>query len=373
MIRSSFSFPSTHHPQIDEEVDPASIEHFGISTVEAMSAGVIPVGLSRGGTATIVQHGVSGYLAGTKEDVIDWTVKLFDSSGEDLLKMQRAALASVAQYSPEQFLHNFDSIVGRGLLNEPFHRLAAVQTAVLRKVPLIVSPSSRNVAVIVEPLIRSEFEFSVRTTMARLGPDWSLCVVHQKSNAAFVQHVLKNVHNARFISIDHDLTTVHGYSRLLKALWFWRMLEADRVLIFQWDSVIVGGQDIHIEDFEEYDYVGAPWDKENDIWTSKHAAELIEADRTGNGGFSLRRVQPMLEICQDLGAESPDDEAEDIFFVKALAARGYSVAPREVAYRFAREVPIEDLPDERPFALHAAWYYEKGILDRYFPRSPGAV
>ncbi len=44
------------------EDDPERLEHFGISTVEAMSAGAVPVVIGRGGLLETVRDGVDGYL-----------------------------------------------------------------------------------------------------------------------------------------------------------------------------------------------------------------------------------------------------------------------------------------------------------------------
>jgi glycosyltransferase involved in cell wall biosynthesis len=46
----------------DEGRDPAAMEHFGITTVEAMAAGCVPVVINRAGQAEIVQHRRSGLL-----------------------------------------------------------------------------------------------------------------------------------------------------------------------------------------------------------------------------------------------------------------------------------------------------------------------
>ena len=50
--------------------DPASVEHFGISIVEAMSRGAIPVVTAAGGPSEIVIHNVTGYHAHSPRDFI---------------------------------------------------------------------------------------------------------------------------------------------------------------------------------------------------------------------------------------------------------------------------------------------------------------
>ncbi len=47
---------------VDEESHPAEIEHFGMTTVEAMARGAVPVVFGRGGQPEIVRDGVDGRL-----------------------------------------------------------------------------------------------------------------------------------------------------------------------------------------------------------------------------------------------------------------------------------------------------------------------
>jgi glycosyltransferase involved in cell wall biosynthesis len=57
---------------------PEYAEHFGISTVEAMGAGVVPVVISAGGQKEIVEDGKSGFLWNTIQDLVEYTKKLIE-------------------------------------------------------------------------------------------------------------------------------------------------------------------------------------------------------------------------------------------------------------------------------------------------------
>jgi glycosyltransferase involved in cell wall biosynthesis len=57
----------------DLDHDPVRAEHFGITTVEAMSAGAVPVVINAGGQPEIVRSGVDGYLFDTPEELVRFT------------------------------------------------------------------------------------------------------------------------------------------------------------------------------------------------------------------------------------------------------------------------------------------------------------
>jgi glycosyltransferase involved in cell wall biosynthesis len=63
---------------------PEYAEHFGISTVEAMGAGVVPVVINAGGQKEIVQNGENGILWNNEEELIEKTSGLIKN--EDMLK-----------------------------------------------------------------------------------------------------------------------------------------------------------------------------------------------------------------------------------------------------------------------------------------------
>jgi glycosyltransferase involved in cell wall biosynthesis len=93
----------------DQNVDPVLVEHFGISTVEAMAAGCVPVVINKGGQSEIVEHEVSGFVWETLDELENYTTRLM--SDDNLrLQMSAAARKRAQMFSREMFLRNF---VGR--------------------------------------------------------------------------------------------------------------------------------------------------------------------------------------------------------------------------------------------------------------------
>ena len=60
----------------DEDRHPERMEHFGMTTVEAMSAGCIPVVINKGGQKEIVEHGTSGFLWNTLDELADFSARI---------------------------------------------------------------------------------------------------------------------------------------------------------------------------------------------------------------------------------------------------------------------------------------------------------
>jgi glycosyltransferase involved in cell wall biosynthesis len=74
------------------DAHPERMEHFGISTVEAMAAGCVPVVINRGGQPEIVEHGVSGFVWETVDELIAHTTRLLE---DDALRERMSAAARV--------------------------------------------------------------------------------------------------------------------------------------------------------------------------------------------------------------------------------------------------------------------------------------
>lgn len=84
------------------EQHPERAEHFGISTIEAMSAGAVPVVIDAGGQKEIVENEDNGFLWNTENELVKLTNELIEN--KDLIeKMSRAATKRAEFFNRERF------------------------------------------------------------------------------------------------------------------------------------------------------------------------------------------------------------------------------------------------------------------------------
>ncbi len=87
---------------VDENIHPENTEHFGITIVEAMASGVVPVVISHGGIPEIVDNGVNGFLWKTIDELVSKTEKLIENS-DTLTLMSQQSLINCQQFSKDNF------------------------------------------------------------------------------------------------------------------------------------------------------------------------------------------------------------------------------------------------------------------------------
>lgn len=99
---------------VDEAAEPHRCEHFGITVVEAMSRGCIPVVVGRGGPAEIVTHGVDGFHVQTLDQLIEHTCWLLarPEGDTELQAMRDRARQTAGHYTAERMLAAFESLLG---------------------------------------------------------------------------------------------------------------------------------------------------------------------------------------------------------------------------------------------------------------------
>ncbi|KAL9011496.1 MAG: hypothetical protein Q9173_003659 [Seirophora scorigena] len=121
-------------------------------------------------------------------------------------------------------------------------------------------------------------------------------------------------------------------SRFLTTLWLYEKVlqPAEWLLVFQTDSILCANSDGNLDDWLDYDWVGAPWSPD-----SRYG---------GNGGLSLRRVSSIIQILRDQ-IRIPNSDPEDVWLTSRLGHRpGAKVANGSVSLTFSGENIYYDKP-----------------------------
>jgi len=94
----------------DEDQHPGKQEHFGITTVEAMSAGVVPIVYGSGGQKEIVTEGVNGFLW---SDVDQLTRRTREVATDQMLSggLSTRAMESSKQFGRRAFTARLDELI----------------------------------------------------------------------------------------------------------------------------------------------------------------------------------------------------------------------------------------------------------------------
>lgn len=94
----------------DPEAHPERMEHFGIATVEAMSAGAVPVAIGVAGQLEVFDHGVEGFHFRDLDQLVSLTESLV--ADPDLTdRLRRAARQRAERYGPEAFRQRLLALV----------------------------------------------------------------------------------------------------------------------------------------------------------------------------------------------------------------------------------------------------------------------
>lgn len=96
----------------NEEREPIKFEHFGITTVEAMASGCVPVVIGNGGQPEIVQHGRNGFLWQSLDELQSYTWKLIRDP-ELRATLSAAAMLESCKYGKGPFESRLESLMGK--------------------------------------------------------------------------------------------------------------------------------------------------------------------------------------------------------------------------------------------------------------------
>lgn len=94
----------------DEKRNPEKVEHFGITLVESMSAGCVPIVYKAGGYKEIIDNGKNGYLWQNSKELISITKQLLDTSGL-MANVSKLAVDASKKYGYEEFKSKIKEII----------------------------------------------------------------------------------------------------------------------------------------------------------------------------------------------------------------------------------------------------------------------
>jgi glycosyltransferase involved in cell wall biosynthesis len=95
----------------DPETQPQHFEHFGMSVVEAMAAGAIPVVIRAGGILEIVADGETGFFWDDAAGLVRLTREVASLPETTLAPIRRRAIESAARFSRNRFATEVVSLV----------------------------------------------------------------------------------------------------------------------------------------------------------------------------------------------------------------------------------------------------------------------
>jgi hypothetical protein len=169
---------------------------------------------------------------------------------------------------------------------------------------------------------------------------YGLIVYHGTANEQFLRDGLAGWPDTiHYVQMGYANLSSSMYNTMLKSLSFWEGLlkmGCEHALIFQTDVVLFKDT---IDDYLDYDYVGAPW------------KDSFFGCRVGNGGFSLRRVETMLRLLTLPPAQRNVYGNEDGFFGLLCMRNGYNLPSVDVASTFS----VETIYHPDPCGLHKPW------------------
>lgn len=199
--------------------------------------------------------------------------------------------------------------------------------------PLIKKNAFYN-SIIIENRVVINFEQILKNHIYFLNKNnqdvkWGLQIFHSDGNENYIRKIVSGWDNVVMTKIDIEDIDKVSHTKLLKNLEFWELVKGEIILNFQIDSLLLRD---NIDDFLEYDFIGAPWTKPK------------EGKFIGNGGLSIRNKSKVINYLNTYDYE--DDVWEDIFFVKHL--QDHQLPDILTAMQFS----VEDIFYPYPTGLH---------------------
>ncbi|KAJ4419194.1 hypothetical protein N0V82_005101 [Gnomoniopsis sp. IMI 355080] len=204
----------------------------------------------------------------------------------------------------------------------------------------LLSPNAPRAVIIETSIIANLIPIMLHFSNV-LGPNWRMTLFtlekdwEEPLSPVFQRALISGRIEIRFLPEDAELTSSHGVSVFLTQKWIWEQLaSAERVLLFQADSIICTKSQEAVDDYFKYDFIGAPIDP--------------KYGQGYNGGLSLRNPRLFLEVVKETDFLTSGEEFEDQFFYKKLKEKNAVMPSEEIAKTFS----VETIYYETPLGYH---------------------
>lgn len=97
---------------INELERPQQVEHFGMSTVEAMSYGLIPLVVEKGGLKEIITDNHNGFFFDNQTDLMAHTQNVITLSDGQIAQLRQRAYQRAQDFSLDRFCRTLDDMLG---------------------------------------------------------------------------------------------------------------------------------------------------------------------------------------------------------------------------------------------------------------------
>ncbi|KAJ8555033.1 hypothetical protein ON010_g9450 [Phytophthora cinnamomi] len=115
LVNASYADMKPYMERASIGIHTMSNEHFGISNVEIMAAGIIHIANDSAGPKYDIVKPGTGYLASTAHEYAARMWQVINQAPAELVKMRQAARESTRRFSDEHFKRNFIAAIEVGL------------------------------------------------------------------------------------------------------------------------------------------------------------------------------------------------------------------------------------------------------------------
>ncbi|ORY59077.1 uncharacterized protein BCR38DRAFT_399218 [Pseudomassariella vexata] len=209
-----------------------------------------------------------------------------------------------------------------------------------------------------------------------LGPEWPIIFYTTpntssalSTSAPFARAINENRFEVRFLPPEAVFDSHRAVSLFLADTWLWEDLAPfQKLLLFQADSIICSASEATVDDYIEYDLIGAPIDP--------------VYGQGFNGGLSIRNREMVLDLFKSYSyandSAAPDAPTAYKFEDQWLYSRMLDLPDREDGSpgaklpdeETARRFSVETLWEDRPLGFHQPVRWQKARMDKVVKYCP---